>query len=52
MIEHLVQLVMWFVDSVSDVDQRPIARKVALGCLLAGAIALFILSTLYRQRKR
>jgi hypothetical protein len=51
MIEHLAHLIMWFVDSVSDVDERPIARKATLGCLLVGAIALFVLSMLYQARK-
>jgi hypothetical protein len=51
MFEHLFHLIMWFVDSVSDVDERPIARKVTLGCLLVGAIVLFILSTLFWQRR-
>lgn len=51
MIEFLARLIMSFVDSVSDVDDRPIARKVTLGCLLTGAILLCLTSVFCWQRK-
>ena len=46
----LVDLVMGFVDAVSDVDERPIARKLTSGACVA-ALLLLVASQLFWRKK-